>query len=339
MEKSIFHTHRDGEEIDYWDPVVSTSQGSLAEERRTSTGRLGKDRKEFKKVQKLNREFRLSLHDVFNCPITVDSSNGKRSDGSSLIEERLSHLGARYPNVPGLGIYVSGLSRLEQDTRINSEGKTKRVGPQTGKKIFSLLFWISSKPDLACYYKFILLNKIGKLVLNQNIKGKWMQNSTTILSMLGMNEVAYMFGEGILQNKSAIRDCLKEGEKLSQNIYIQFYENTNPYNPKVRRRGYARGSPVRPGSSKKAIAAANSSLEYLTESGYLINQEGGGYEMSEKKIDTEELLFEIFSNSLKTFKLIQEEELERIRQRGRPKSKIQPAGEEELSSKENSPTQ
>lgn len=61
--------------------------------------------------------------------------------------------------------------------------------------------------------------------------------------------------------------------------------------------------------------------------------------MSEKKIETEELLFEIFSNSLKTFKLFQEEELERIRQRGQPKSKIRTSDEEILSSKENSPTQ
>lgn len=64
MSQEIFYRHRDGEEIEYWDPVVSTVQGSTAEERRMSTGRLGKDRKEFKLVQSLNKKFRISLFEI-----------------------------------------------------------------------------------------------------------------------------------------------------------------------------------------------------------------------------------------------------------------------------------
>lgn len=281
----------------YW---LQGVQGTLAEERKKSTGRLGKDLKEFKQVQKLNLKNRITLFDLLSCSSTTGqvTTEEKRS-GIDLLEDRLSHLGARYPSVPGLGIYVKGLSSLE--------------GKSPGKKAFDLMFWIVSKPDLKSYYKFILFEKLGKLILNQRNQGKWMQNCTTLLVLSGLNEVAYDFGVELLENQSAIRDSLKRGEALARKIYFQFYDNTNPYSPKVRRRGYSRSSPVRPGSSKKAILEANTSIEYLTESGTLRKSEGGGYEMTEKRLDTGELLFKIFSNSLEAFQLQQQEVLEQLR--------------------------
>lgn len=293
----IFKVHKDGEEISYYDPVVTYIQGSLADERRESTGRIGKDRKEFRKVNALNSKFRTSLYEIFSSE-EVMNPDGKKAQQASILENRLSHLGASYPNIPGLGLYVSGLKNLE--------------GKGQGKKIFDLLFWISSNEELTCYWKYILLEPLGRLVLNLNIEGKWIQNSTTIFLMMGMNKLAFEVGSDILQNKSAIADSLKRGKRLAKSIFINFYQNTKPYHPKIRRRGYARSSPVRPGSSKKEVLEANSSLEYLTESGILKSQEGGGYAMEEKR-DISEIIFQTFKNSLEAFERYQAEQLEKRR--------------------------
>lgn len=291
----IFHSFRDGEKVEYWDPVVSTVQGSLACERQKSTGRLGKDRKEFKLTNSLNSKFHLSLYEVLgnhepNKKLPCD----KNAKGVTALMNRLSHLGARYPSVSGLGIYVSGLKNFE--------------GKGFWKKVFDFLFWISSQEELDSYWKYIILTPIGKMILNQNTEGKFKQKSQTLLLMLGYNALAYEVGKDYLQNKSAQRDSLRRGEKLAKSLHILFYSNTRPYNPKVRRRGYSRSTPVRPGSSKTAISQANTSLEFLTESGYLKKSEEGGYEM-EEKINVEEILFQTFKNSLKAFEIYQEEKL------------------------------
>lgn len=291
----IYKVHKDGEEIHYYDPVVTFVQGSLADERRESTGRIGKDRKEFKKVNALNSKFRTNLYEIFSSE-KVTNPDGTKAQNASILEKRLSHLGASYPNIPGLGLYVSGLKNLE--------------GKGQGKKIFDLLFWISSNEELECYWKYIILEPLGRLVLNLNIEGKWIQNSTTIFLMMGMNRLAFEVGSDILQNKSAIADSLKNGRKLAKSITINFYQNTRAYQPKIRRRGYARSSPVRPGSSKKEVQEANTSLEYLTESGILKSQEGGGYAMEEKR-DLNEIIFNTFKNSLEAFELYQQELLAR----------------------------
>lgn len=87
----IFHQFRDGETVDWWDPVASTVQGSLAEERRTSTGRIGKDRKEFKLVQRLNKQNRISLADLLNCKSSANPVEGD-APNTAYLEDRLSTL-------------------------------------------------------------------------------------------------------------------------------------------------------------------------------------------------------------------------------------------------------
>lgn len=294
-EEMVFHTHRDGEEETFYHPITTYIQGSLAEERRKSSGRFGKDKKEFKLVKSLNQKFKLSLYEVLVTKNSEELPGRELTPEKTLIEERLSHLGARYPSVPGLGIYVKGLKNLE--------------GKGQGKKIFDLLFWISEQNELDSYWKYILLSPIGKLLLNLNTEGKWIQNSTMVFLCLGMNSFANEIGRDILQNKSAISDSLKRGKTLAKSLSIQFYSNTLPYKSKVRRRGYSRSSPVRPGSSKKAILEANSSTEYLTESGYYKKSSEGGYEMEERK-DLEEIIFKTFKNSLEAYQLYQKKKLE-----------------------------
>lgn len=297
----------------YW---LENLQGSTAAERKLSSGRYGKDMKQFKQVKLLNRQNQISLFDLLSCKeFPSKISRGAKCSGTAYLEDRLSHLGARYPDVPGLGCYVKGLRVLETNHKLDQNGKSKRVGPQTGKKCFDLLMWISSLEDETSYWKFTLLEKLGKLILNQKDQGKWMQNSTTLLVSLGINEVAFALGSEILgNNPSSIKDSIEKGKHYAKMIQIQFYENTSPYAPKVRRRGYARSSPVRPGSSKKQILEANTSLEYLLETQYLVKSEEGGYDMTEKKVDTEELLFQIFSNSLQAYKLQQDKILEDLHQ-------------------------
>lgn len=305
----IFNKFRDGEEITYYDPIATFVQGSLAEERQKSSGRIGKDRKEFKLVKRLNFQNRISFYEIFRNQSLSEEPSGEKAPRTFLLEERLSHLGARYPDVPGLGIYVSGLKNLE--------------GKGQGKKLFDLLFWISSQPDASCYWKYVLLQPIGKLVLNLNTGGKWLQNSTTIFLMLGMNSMAYEFGSNELQNKSSRADSLKRGERLAKTLFIQFYSNTRAYDPKVRRRGYARSSPVRPGSSRKEVLDANSSVEYLTEAGILKKSKEGGYVM-EQKPDIERIIFQTFQNSLEAFELYQKQILETKRAGNREEKSSKP---------------
>ena len=298
----IYNVHRDGETCEYYHPIVSYVQGSLAEERRTSSGRFGKDSKEFQLVQRLNRKYRLSLYEVLRTTSLEKDSKEITSYRPSLLEDRLSHLGASYPELPGLGVYIRGLKNLE--------------GKGQGKKIFDLLFYISSLPDLSSYWKYILLSPIGKLVLNLNIQSKWIQNSTGLFVMLGINSLANEYGREILQNKSAVADSLKRGEILAKSLSIEFYSNTAMYRSKVRRRGYARSSPVRPGSSKKEVREANTSIEYLTESGYLKPSTEGGYDLMESKVNVEEIIFNTFKKSLEAFEIYQKEILEKKKTSG-----------------------
>jgi hypothetical protein len=182
-----------------------------------------------------------------------------------------------------------------------------------GKKIFDLLFWISAQNGES-WEKYIILEKIAKLVLNQTVVGKWMANATTILLALGTNELAFSLGCDILSgNPSSIRDSLEAGKRLAHCIFIQFYSNTRVRHPKNRKRGYSESSP-KWSYSKKEINDANSSLEYLTTSGTLKNQEGGGYCMNEEKIDTGELLMRIFTNSLEEFERLQHGTLKQLKE-------------------------
>lgn len=291
-ERSVFRSFRDGEEVEYWDPVVSNVQGSLAEERRKSTGRFGKDKKEFKLVNRLNRQFRISLYEVFRTKtheeLVVDENQGSQS-----LEFRLSHLGARYPHLPGLGIYIRGLGELQ--------------GKKEQKKIFDLLFWISSNSDIESYWKYLILEPIGKMILNRIGEGVWLQNSIKLFHCLGLNSLAYEIGKDFLSgNPSAIRDSLENGKRLASSIFIEFYRNTRMYDPKNRKRGYSGSSPVRPNNSKKLVFQVNHSTQCLVEEGILKHSPEGGYEMEDKQ-DVSEIIFEIFKNSLEAFKQYQDE--------------------------------
>lgn len=86
----VFKTFRDGEEVDYWDPVISNVQGSLSEERRMSPGRIGKDRKEYKLVRQLNHRFKVSLYEVLRNPTPAENCQEVDSSRNFLLEERLS---------------------------------------------------------------------------------------------------------------------------------------------------------------------------------------------------------------------------------------------------------
>lgn len=289
-----FYRHRDGEEEYGYHSIASYVQGSLSEERRKSTGRYSKDLKEVKRIRALNRKFRISLYSIFESYLVQDTESENYTPGILEIEKRLSHLEAEYPSLPGLGFYISGLGSLE--------------GKGRGKKIFDLLFWISSTMEMNFFYKFILLERIGKIVLIHSKEGRWMQNSTIILSAIGRNELAYLLGEQILENKSAIRDSLKNGKRLAQRLYLQFYPSTRMYKTKNRKRGYSDHSSMRPNSTSfKAIQEANSSVEYLTEEGILKKSDTGGYDLMEQKQNLEDLLLEIFKNSAEAFEFYQKE--------------------------------
>lgn len=315
-----FYRHRDGEEEYGYHSIATYVQGSLAEERRKSTGRYSKDLKEVKRIRALNRKFRISLYSIFDGTYLVkDTEMENYTPGILEIEKRLSHLEAEYPSLPGLGFYISGLGSLE--------------GKGRGKKIFDLLFWISSTMEMNFFYKFILLERIGKIVLIHSKEGKWMQNSTILLSSIGRNEFAYLLGEQILENKSAIRDSLEKGKRLAQELYLQFYPNVRMYKTKNRKRGYSDHSSMRPNSTSfKAIQAANSSIEYLTEEGILKKSETGGYELMEQKQNLEDLLLEIFKNSAEAFEFYQKEIKEQ-----RDKEKENSTIQKPISDKEGNP--
>lgn len=295
-QETVYYRHRDGEEEYAYHPIASHVQGSLARERQENRSRVGKDRKEFALVRKLNHENRIPLIKFLNVT-SSNGNSGKNADELDLIESKLSELGARYPNVPGLGIYIQGLQVLQ--------------GKGEAKRIFDLLHYIASLPDKSSYYKFILFEKLGRIILMRNIQGRWIENDRLLFAMLGKNTIAKAFAEDCLgNNPSAIADSLKNGKRYAAAIHIVFYANTTMYNPKVRKRGYARNSPAPSSSSKKARIEANTSLEVQIRDGLVTKTEEGECVFVEKK-NIEQLIFDIFSNSLEIFEANQQKVKER----------------------------
>lgn len=286
-----FGIDRDGSPIEYWDPVISTVTGSLAEERRTSSGRLANDLREFKLIRRLNKTYRVSLYEIVLNLNLQKFPEDEESTGSNLLSKRLSHLGARYPNIPGIGLYIKGIQVIE--------------GERHWKKLFDLLHFLSSS-EQPSWLNFFILEKFAKIVNSENTESHFKQKCAEMIQVFGIPSNAKTLAEIYLENRSAIRDSMERGKKLSKGIFFYYFDNTSMYRTKVRRRGYSRSTPVQPKiKSKKTVLETNHSLEVLTEEGILKKFIEGGYVEMNKPRDTEEILQEIFENSLETFLSLQ----------------------------------
>lgn len=316
-DKVIFNRFRDGEEVDYFHPILSYVQGSLAEERRNSTGRFGKDCKEFRLVQKLNNKSKIDLVSLLSCKVEFLPKEPRGTTPSEILMNRLSHLGATYTQIPNLSINITGIRNLE--------------GTRQGKKIFDLLVYLNEELPEESWIRYVILEKLGKILFKSNREGRYWLNSLILFNCMGRKEIALLYIESVFQyNQGALSYSKKHGKNLASRLYISFYSNTRMYNEKIRRRGYSRSSPVRPGSSKSEIREVQNSWEALEKQGLAtINSEGEYQMIDEEKKDIEEIIFNIFKNASKSYELYQQEILEQQKKKMKIKEPNSPPKDKE----------